>query len=148
MKKKLVAMVMMLSLFLSLIIPIAAPCKEALASRWGGDDMDDWPISISCDPDFPIFGPEVGEEHEEVIQGLQYEKGNRMTSFKIKNYSPKIVKISKKKMNTEYGGNFTVTGLKKGYAHIKVTVKLKYAQNEKKTYVWNIKKYPVGHNED
>ena len=52
------------------------------------------------DPDFPIFGPEVGEEHEEVIQGLQYEKGNRMTSFKIKNYSPKIVKISKKKMNT------------------------------------------------
>ena len=110
--------------------------------------MDDWPISISCDPSFPIFGPEVDETRSEVIQGLQYEKGNRMTSFKVKNYSPKIVKIGKIKKNTKYGGDFDVTGLKKGYAHIKVIVTLKYAQDGKKKYVWNIKKYPVGHNDD
>ncbi len=68
--------------------------------------------------------------------------------MKIKNYSKDIVKIGKKKINTEYGANFKVKGLKKGYAHIKVIVKIKYAQDRKTTYVWDIKKYPVGHNDD
>ena len=148
MKKRLLATVMVFSLIFTMALAVAATNKPAQASRWGGDDMDDWPLQISCDPDFPIIGPEVGEDREESIMGLQYDKGNRMTSFKVKNYSPKIVKISKIKKNTEYGGNFYAKGLKKGYAHIKVIIKLKYAQDGKKKYVWNIKKYPVGHNED
>ena len=143
MKKRMVAIVMMFSLVLSMMISVTATNTESLA-----DAMDDWPLQISCDPDWPIIGPEVGETREESIQGLQSDKGNRMTSFKVKNYSPDIVKITKIKKNTEYGGNFFVKGLKKGYAHIKVIVKLKKAQDGKKNYVWNIKKYPVGHNDD
>jgi hypothetical protein len=45
------------------------------------------------------------------------------------------------------GAYFSVKGLKKGKAHIKVTVKLKKAQYGKKKYVWNIKKYRVGYND-
>lgn len=109
------------------------------------DAESDWPLTISCDPGYPLFGPEVGEIREEVVSGLR--EGNSITSFTVKNYSPKIVKIVSKKKNTSYGAMFKVKGLKKGKAHIKVTVKLKKAQDGKKKYVWNIKKYPVGYNE-
>ena len=155
MKRKLFATLMVFTLMLSMVYPIAqsgtpatAAVRFHIASRWGGDEMDDWPLSISCDPDYPIIGPEVGETREESITALQYEKGNRVKSMKIKNYSKDIVKIGKKKINTEYGAYFKVKGLKKGYAHIKVIVKIKYAQDGKTTYVWDIKKYPVGHNDD
>lgn len=139
MKKKLVAMVMMLSLVLSMMYSVIASNTDAIA------EVDDWPLQISCDPEWPLFGPEVREKREESISGLC--EGNKVTSIKVKNYSPKIVKISKVKKNSA-GGSFWVKGLKKGYAHIKVTVKLKKKQDGKKKYVWNIPKYPVGHNDD
>ena len=145
MKKRVIATAMMFSLVLTMVFSFAVSVMTAEAkSPWGGDDMDDWPLAISCDPEWPLFGPEVGETREEVVSGLQ--KGNKITSYTIKNYSPKIVKIVKKK-KTSSGLSFKIKGKKKGYAHIKVVVKLKIAQNEKKKYVWNIKKYPVGHND-
>ena len=145
-QKGLLSIVMVFSLVFSLVLSLALPCETSYAKKpWGGDEMDDWPLTISCDPNYPIIGPEVGEIHEESITGLQ--KGNKIKSFTIKNYSPKIVKIVKKKKNTSYGAVFKVKGRKKGKAHIKITVKLKYAQHGKKKYVWNLKKYPVGYND-
>ncbi|MEE3468530.1 MAG: hypothetical protein VZQ83_08825 [Eubacterium sp.] len=46
-------------------------------NRWGGDDMDDWPITVTADRG---VGPEVGQSYDEYIFGLQYEKGNRIKS--------------------------------------------------------------------
>ena len=150
MKKKLIAMFMMFSLVLSMMFSVAATNQTSLAkNHWGCSDTEDYPLQLSCDPSWPIIGPEVGETREESISGLRGgSEGNRIISIKVKNYSPKIVKIKKVKKNKEYGAQIWIKGLKKGYAHIKVTVKLKYAQSGKKKYVWNIKKYPVGHNDD
>ena len=148
MRKRLKATAIIISVIFAMMFSVLATSKVAMAKDWCGDAMDDWPLQISCDPDYPIIGPEVDETREESISGLQYEKGNRIKSLKVKNYSKKIVKITKIKKNTLWGGNFYVKGLKKGYAHIKVIVKLKYAQDGKKKFVWNIKKYPVGHNDD
>ena len=147
MKRRILATLSVFSLVLTMMFSVVAASKPANASRWGGDDMDDWPLTITCDPDFPIFGPNVRETSEEVINGLQYDKGNRTISFSVKNYSPKIVKIVKKKKKGPFP-TFWVKGLKKGYAHIKVSIKIKYAQDGKKRYTWDIKKYPVGHNDD
>ena len=154
MKRKLLATAMMFALMLSLVYPIAnsdsqatAASKVPASNRWGGDDMDDWPLSITCDPEFPIIGPNVGETREEQVGSLQYDKGNRMLSLSVKNYSPDVVEIVKVKKKGPFP-NFYVKGLKRGYAHIKVTAKIKYAQAGKKKYTWDIKKYPVGHNDD
>ena len=149
MKKKLLSMVMVLSLVLTTMLSVAATNQTSLAkNHWGCSDTEDYPISISCDPEWPLFGPNVGETREESISGLRGgSEGNRITSLKVKNYSPKIVKIVKTKKNKKWGAQIWIKGLKKGKAHIKVTVKLKYAQSGKKTYVWNIKKYPVGYND-
>lgn len=126
------------SMVLTTVASVIVSDKKSAA-----DAMSDWPLTISADPDYPLIGPNVGEKTEIVIDGLK--KGNKITSFKVKNYSSKIVKITKKK-KTSSGASIWVKGLKKGKAHIKVTVKLKRAQDGKKTYVWNIKKYPVGYN--
>ena len=147
MKRRVLATAMVFSLVLTMMFSVVAASRPAKASRWGGDDMDDWPLTITCDPDFPLFGPNPGETCEELISGLQYDKGNRTVSFSVKNYSKKIVKIKKIKKSGPFP-KFWVKGLKKGYAHIKVTIKIKYAQAGKKTYTWDIKKYPVGHNDD
>ena len=148
MKKRVLATMMVFSLMITMILSVAVSEKGAAAkkNRWGGDEMDDWPLSITCSPDFPIIGPNVGEVREESVGQLQYDKGNRTVSFSVKNYSPKIVKIVKKKKGGPFP-TFWVKGLKKGKAHIKVSIKVKYAQNGKKKYVWNIKKYPVGYND-
>lgn len=147
MKKRILATAMLFSLVLAMMVTVVISEKKVSADQWWehSDEMDDWPISITCDPDFPLFGPNVGEIKEEYIQGLQ--EGNKIVSFSVKNYSKKTVKIVKKKKNTKYGAYFKVKGLKKGKAHIKVTVKLKYAQNGTKKFVWDIKDYPVGYNE-
>ena len=142
MKKNLLSKVMLFALFLATIVIFVISEKKVPTSA---DAMDDWPLSISCDPDFPLFGPEVGEIKEEYIQGLL--EGNKIVSFSVKNYSKKIVKIVKKKKNTSYGAYFKVKGLKKGKAHLKITVKLKHAQDGIKKYVWDIKDYPVGYDE-
>ena len=148
MKRKVLSTLTVFSLVITMMFSVIAACKPAKASRWGGDEMDDWPLTITCDPDFPIIGPDQpGDTREESIGGLQYEKGNRTVAFSVKNYSPDIVKIVKKKKKGPFP-TFWVKGLKKGYAHIKVTIKIKYAQAGKTKYSWNIKKYPVGHNED
>ncbi|MBR6228778.1 MAG: hypothetical protein IKQ97_03495 [Eubacterium sp.] len=149
MKKRLMTTAVVFSLVFTMMLSVVSVSKPAKASknRWGGDEMDDWPLTITCDPDFPIIGPEVGESREEQISGLQYDKGNRTLAFSVKNYSPDVVEIYKKKKNGPFPG-FWVKGLKKGYAHIKVSIKIKYAQNGKKKYTWDIKKYPVGHNDD
>ena len=139
MKKRVLATMMVLSLMITTIASVIASDKKSAA-----DAMSDWPLAISADPDYPLFGPNVGDKTEIVISGLK--KGNKITSFTVKNYSPKIVKIYKKK-KTSSGASFWVKGLKKGKAHIKVTVKIKRAQEGKKKYVWNIKKYPVGYND-
>ncbi len=147
MKKKFMVTAMLFSLLIATIVIFVISEEKVWANgSWeNGDEMDDWPISLSCDPEWPLFGPEVGEIKEEVIQGLQ--EGNKIVSFSVKNYSKKVVKIVKKKKNTKYGAYFKVKGLKKGKAHLKVTVKLKYAQDGKKKYVWDIKDYPVGYND-
>ena len=148
MKKKILSTVMMFTLLLTTMLSVSVSNTDSVAkNHWGCSDTEDYPISISCDPSWPLIGPEVGETREEVVQGLRGDEGNRITSIKVKNYSPKIVKIKKVKKNKEYGAQIWIKGLKKGKAHIKVTVKLKYAQSGKKTYVWNIKKYPVGYND-
>ena len=140
MRKRVLATMLVFSMVLTIVASVIVPDKKSAA-----DAMSDWPLAISADPNdpYPPIGPNVGEKTEIVISGLK--KGNKITSFKVKNYSPKIVKIAKKK-KTSSGASIWVKGLKKGEAHIKVTVKLKRAQDGKKTYVWNIKKYPVGYN--
>ena len=142
MKKRILATMMVFSLALTMMFAVADTNKPAKASA-----DDDWPLSISCSPDFPIIGPNVGETREEQISNLMYEKGKRVVSLTVKNYSPKIVKITKIKKKGAFP-YFKVKGLKKGYAHLKVKVKLNRKQAGKKTYTWNIKKYPVGHNDD
>ncbi len=141
MKKRVLATLTVFSLVLTMMLSVVAASKPAQANA-----EDGWPLSITCDPGFPIIGPNVGETREENVGSLM--DGNKVVKISVKNYSPKIVKIKKKKRYDKYGAYFEVKGLKKGYAHIKVTAKLKKAQYGKKKYVWNIKKYPVGHNDD
>ena len=45
-------MVMMFSLVFATMLPMVTSDKavEAKKNRWGGDEMDDWPLSISCNP--------------------------------------------------------------------------------------------------
>ena len=140
MKRRVLATFTVFSLVLTTMFSAIATDKSAKANA-----EDGWPPSISCSPDFPIFGPNVGETKEEGVTSIM--KGNKVVSISVKNYSPKIVKIKKKKRFDKYGAYFSVKGLKKGKAHIKVTVKLKKAQYGKKKYVWNIKKYRVGYND-
>ncbi|MCR4604485.1 MAG: hypothetical protein K5639_00615 [Eubacterium sp.] len=141
MKKRVLATMMVFSLLITTMISVTTSNRDALANA-----EDGWPLSITCDPGFPIIGPNVGETRKEEIGSLQYDKGIRVKSLSVKNYSPKIVKIVKKKKSGAFP-YFKVKGLKKGKAHIKVTVKLNKAQYGKKKYVWNIKKYPVGYND-
>ena len=140
MKRRVLSTFTVLSLVLTMMFSVIATVKSAKANA-----EDGWPLSISCNPDFPIIGPNVGETREENVGSIM--DGNKIISLSVKNYSPDIVKIKKKKRYDEYGAYFYVKRLKKGKAHIKVTVKLKKAQYGKKKYVWNIKKYRVGYND-
>ncbi len=84
MKRKILSTLTVFSLVITMMFSVIAACKPAKASRWGGDEMDDWPLTITCDPDFPIFGPDQpGDTREEMVSGLQYEKGNRTVALSL-----------------------------------------------------------------